>query len=98
MRKNIYVLALFLLASVSTHTAAAQTTRPAKSRAAARDTTVEGIYVAPNMTGAPKQQVTTDYDNNPISPAQEEKATTLSATPDPVKAKKLKTRRPPKRD
>lgn len=98
MCKNIYVLAILLLASVSAHTAAAQTTRPAKSRSAARDTTVEGTYVAPNMTGAPKQQVTTDYSNNPISPATEEKATTLSASPDPVKSKKLKTRRPPKRD
>ncbi|QNE41101.1 hypothetical protein F1C16_16770 [Hymenobacter sp. NBH84] len=98
MRKNIYVLAVLLLVSVSTHTAAAQTVRPAKSRAAARDTTVEGIYVAPNMTGAPKQQVTTDYSNNPISPAVEEKGNSLSPNPDPVKSKKLKTRRPPKRD
>ncbi|UOR04930.1 hypothetical protein MUN82_18565 [Hymenobacter aerilatus] len=92
------MLAILLLASVSAHTVAAQTARPAKKRPAARDTTVEGTYVAPNMTGAPKQQVTTGYDNKPISPAQEEKATTLSASPDLVKAKKLKTRRPPRRD
>lgn len=96
MKSFLYSAAL-LAGVLGTLPTSAQTARPAKSRAAARDTAVEGIYVAPNMTGAPKQKVTTDYDNQPISPATEEKATTLSAHPDAVKAKKIKTRRPPKR-
>ena len=97
MKSFLYSAAL-LVGALSSLPASAQTSRPAKSSAAAPDTTVEGIYVVPNMSGAPKQKVTTDYDNQPISPAAKEKGTSLSANPDPVKAKTLKTRRPPKRD
>jgi len=61
----------------------------------------QGQYVGPGMTGAPKQKVLTDYDNNPIVPVVKEGAgeSSLSAQPaDKEKAKRLKTKHAPKPD
>ena len=112
MRTLSYSATLLLVSIGLTTTAFAQTT-PARTPLPARDTSAhrgasekppllktQGEYAAPGMTGAPKQQVMTDYQNKPIRPAVEEKApTSLSSQPvDPKDAKRLKMKRPPKRD
>ncbi|WP_019948190.1 hypothetical protein [Hymenobacter aerophilus] len=87
-----YLTLAALLTAGATTAATAQSTQPTQptqttpqveTRLAPADTTnrVEGIYVAPGMTGAPKQQVMTDYDNNPLKKATpaKRKSSTLSA-------------------
>ena len=105
--------AALLLVGIGLSTTAVAQTTPARTAPPARDTSAhrglsekpplldtQGQYVAPGMTGAPKQKVLTDYDNNVIQPRVEEKApTSLSAQPvDPKDAKRIKMKRPPKRD
>lgn len=75
---NSFLSSLFftgLLVALSSLPASAQTNQ---ATSAARDTTpaglseqpplldTQGAYVAPGMTGAPKQDVLTDYRNRPI--------------------------------
>ena len=107
MRPLLASAAFLLLSAALTTTPAAAQTMPARDTAAQRSTAekppvlkTQGEYAAPGMTGAPKQQVLTDYDNQPIRPAVKEKAqTSLSTQPvDPKDAKPLKMKRPPKRD
>ena len=105
--------AALLLVSVGLTTTAFAQTTPARTPPPARDTSThrglsekppllktQGEYAAPGMSGAPKQKVLTDYDNKVIRPAVEEKApTSLSSQPvDPKDAKRIKMKRPPKRD
>ena len=112
MRIFSYSATLLFVSIGLTTTAFAQTT-PARTPPPARDTSThrgisekppllktQGEYAAPGMTGAPKQRVLTDYDNKQIRPAVEEKAqTSLSSRPvDPKDAKRIKMKRPPKRD
>ncbi|WP_126546694.1 hypothetical protein [Hymenobacter amundsenii] len=86
-----YLTLAALLSCGTAFAATAQTNQPETSvpkietHLAPSDTTnrVEGIYVAPGMTGAPKQRVTTDYDNQPLKSvkAARSKASTLSSEP-----------------
>ncbi|SDY21764.1 hypothetical protein [Hymenobacter psychrophilus] len=78
-----YFILTALLAGGATSAATAQTTE-VETHLAPSDTTnrVEGIYVAPGMTGAPKQQVTTDYDNQPLKRAKTRKSKSSTLTSD----------------
>ncbi|WP_143069848.1 hypothetical protein [Hymenobacter actinosclerus] len=89
-------LSLLVLLAGLTTAATAQTTQPESQPLkpvppAATADTVEGTYVAPGMTGAPKQQVTTDYSNRPLKKAAPAKtnSSTLSAD-EPRKAAPLR--------
>lgn len=83
-----YLILAALLTGGTATVATAQTNQPAtrapqvETHLAPSDTTnrVKGIYVAPGMTGAPKQRVMTDYDNNPLPGVTNDQpaATTLS--------------------
>ncbi|NVO30618.1 hypothetical protein [Hymenobacter lapidiphilus] len=78
-----YLTLTALLAGGTALAATAQTTK-VETHLAPSDTTkrVEGIYVAPGMTGAPKQQVMTDYDNQPLKRARPRKSKSSTLTPD----------------
>ncbi len=86
-----YLTLTALLITGTAFAAKAQANRPetrapqVETHLAPSDTTnrVEGIYVAPSTSGAPKQQVTTDYDNQPLKSAMpaRSKTSTLSSEP-----------------
>lgn len=78
-----YFVLTALLAGGAASAATAQTTK-VDTNLAPSDTTnrVEGIYVAPGMTGAPKQQVMTDYDNQPLKRVKTRKGKPSTLTSD----------------
>lgn len=101
-----------LLAALPVAAATAQTTRPtaAVRRAASpappppaaslapATTDVEGIYVAPGMTGAPRQEVTTDYNNHPIRQPARRQPTPYTLSSDVPAIAPVAPARPPGRN
>ncbi|WP_147320703.1 hypothetical protein [Hymenobacter lapidiphilus] len=91
-----YLILTVLLAGSTVSAATAQATK-VETHLAPSDTTnrVEGIYVAPGITGAPKQRVTTDYDNQPLKRAKTPKSKSTTITSDePRKPAATPPRRP----